>query len=149
MKKPDPDPINVSAKAVSEMLASGCMLPAQFDSTVEWSPEQLLAATVLADALLQIREHHQNPIYEREVAQDLRWIRSEDTEWPYSFVSLCDALGLEPSRVRKQVFSWTRRRSDEEIELSVARPCRSRSSAQMQILGRRRRRTEARAAGAA
>jgi hypothetical protein len=28
------------------------------------------------------------------------WLRSDDTRWPYSFVNVCDALGLSPDAVR-------------------------------------------------
>ncbi len=32
-----------------------------------------------------------------------RWIKSDDTRWPFSFMNVCDALGLAPSCIRKGV----------------------------------------------
>jgi hypothetical protein len=29
------------------------------------------------------------------------WFRSDDTRWPYSFVNVCDGLGLSPGAVRR------------------------------------------------
>jgi hypothetical protein len=28
------------------------------------------------------------------------WIASNDRQWPYSFLNICDGLGLEPDRLR-------------------------------------------------
>jgi len=31
------------------------------------------------------------------------WFQSEDRRWPFSFVNICEALGLDPSCVRNQI----------------------------------------------
>lgn len=33
----------------------------------------------------------------------MRWIKSPDASHPFSFVSICDALGLDPDRTRRKV----------------------------------------------
>ncbi len=38
----------------------------------------------------------------RRLAQEAEaWFRSEDTHWPFAFLSICDVLALEPTAVRK------------------------------------------------
>jgi hypothetical protein len=32
--------------------------------------------------------------------ESARWIASNDREWPYSFLNICDGLELEPDRLR-------------------------------------------------
>src|SRR6266404_1220046 len=36
-------------------------------------------------------------------AEAARWILSNDRRWPFSFVNVCEALGLDPSAVRRAV----------------------------------------------
>jgi hypothetical protein len=33
--------------------------------------------------------------------QTWAWVRSDDRTWPFSFLRICDALGLSPSAVRR------------------------------------------------
>jgi hypothetical protein len=32
-----------------------------------------------------------------------KWVASDDREWPYSFVNLCEVLGPSPESVREQL----------------------------------------------
>jgi hypothetical protein len=41
-----------------------------------------------------------------DVQQDLRWIFSDDGDWPYAFVPLCQLFGIDPSWVRRIVRHW-------------------------------------------
>jgi hypothetical protein len=91
---------------ISHELAGGHLLPSQLPSPCYWSPERKLAAAVLASALTEIRDHHDHPHYRRHVAGDLEWVYSEDSRWPFSFLRLCDVLGLEPAWVRERVERW-------------------------------------------
>jgi hypothetical protein len=36
------------------------------------------------------------------------WFDSNDTEWPYSFLNVCRALGLVPDNIREEVFADAR-----------------------------------------
>jgi len=64
--------------------------------------ERRLIAAVLLDAIeIYLRNvEAQTSEGRRELAEVRRWIRSEDTRWPFSFRRVCEALGLEPERVR-------------------------------------------------
>lgn len=100
------DPEAVAQGVLAHLSAGGEIVPAQLDDGITWSPERMLAAAVLVDALMYVREHHDKVGYQPEVTQDLAWIQSNDTEWPYAFVSLCHQLGLDPDFVRMVVRGW-------------------------------------------
>jgi hypothetical protein len=95
-------------KVVEDWLACGEILAAQMPSPSTWSPEKRLAGAVLASALVEVRDRRGEVGYARRLREDLQWIRSDDTEWPYSFVPLCQLFGLEPSYVRQVVDRWLR-----------------------------------------
>ena len=107
MPLPQFEPDGRDSSVVGHLLASGEILPSQMPSPSDWSPEKKLAGAVLAHTLLEIRDHHRDAHYRRRVAQDLEWVGSNDTEWPYSFVPLCELFGLEPEYVRGIVARWT------------------------------------------
>jgi hypothetical protein len=91
---------------IDDLMAGGEMLPAQLPASSNWSPEKKLAAAVLASALVEIRDHHGTPAHARRVAEALEWVQGEDTVWPYSFLPLCEVLGLEADWVRQVVARW-------------------------------------------
>jgi len=91
---------------IDHLLAGGEMLAAQLPRRSNWSPERKLAGAVLAQALIEIRDRHGDPKYQRRVAESRAWIASDDTTWPYSFVPLCELFGLEPEYVRTVVRRW-------------------------------------------
>ncbi len=65
-------------------------------------PEQRLMAAVLEDALNTRRRgpHATGRSPRLLYAEVRRWFASNDVSWPFSFVNVCHALGLEPSAVR-------------------------------------------------
>lgn len=89
-----------------ELMAGGGMMPAQLPTGCFWSAEKRLAGAVLADALIEVRDHHADPKYRRLIAEDLVWIRSNDARNPYSFIRLCQLLNIEPVWVRETVHRW-------------------------------------------
>lgn len=89
-----------------ELMAGGGMMPAQLPTGCFWSAEKRLAGAVLADALIEVRDHHADPKYRRLIAEDLVWIRSNDARNPYSFIRLCQLLNIEPVWVRETVRRW-------------------------------------------
>ena len=107
MALPQSEPEGRDPGVIGHWLASGEILPSQGPSPSGWSPEKKLAGAVLAHTLIEIRDHHHEPHYRRRIAQDLEWVNSDDTEWPYSFVRLCDLFGLELEYVRGIVARWT------------------------------------------
>jgi hypothetical protein len=38
-----------------------------------------------------------------------RWFFSDASRWAFSFLSVCNALGLEPEYIRKKLKHWTHR----------------------------------------
>ena len=91
---------------LEHLLAGGEMLSSQLPSASDWSAEKRLAGAVLMAALVEVRDRHADPAYHRRVKQDLEWIQSEDVEWPFSFVRLCQLFGLDPQWVRQVVARW-------------------------------------------
>jgi hypothetical protein len=91
---------------VQELMAGAELLPAQLPSFSNWSPEKKLAATVLAAALVEIRDRAGQRRFAREVEETRAWVFSDDTEWPFSFLPLCTLLALEPDWVRETVRGW-------------------------------------------
>lgn len=69
----------------------------------QWTPEQRLAAAVLEQAV----EYVQKRVAEAKLYRDdaVAWMQSEDDlDWPFSFVNVCFALGLEADAVRRRIF---------------------------------------------
>ena len=87
-------------------------------------PEEGLVAAVLEHAV---------GIFERyALAPDLggrmlfaeieAWFASDDTDYPFAFVSICDALGLDVSHVRSGLRQWR----ESQREALGGKPCISR-----------------------
>lgn len=95
---------------IEHMLASGEIVAAQLPSYSNWTPEKKLAAAAFTSALLNVRDHTHsaNRRHQRDALEDIAWIRSDDAEWPYSFVRMCELFGLDPAWVRRRVDDWTR-----------------------------------------
>lgn len=122
---------------IAHLSAGGEIVPAQMDEGITWSPERMLAAAVLVDALLYVREHHYKVGFQSEVTRDLAWIQSDDTDWPYSFVPLCHQLGLEPDFVRMVVRGWISGSSRREaLQSERRRGSRKKTNARVLMIGR-------------
>jgi hypothetical protein len=79
-----------------------------------------LAAGILKQAAQELRRFHSaRTAVERELYLDAyRWLTSDDSSWPFSFLNVCQLLHLSPEAVREEqlgdlslgAFSyWTRR----------------------------------------
>ena len=79
-----------------------------------------LAAGILEQATLDLRRFHgATSAVEREFYLDAhRWVMSDDCNWPFSFLNVCQALNLAPETVREEVIGdlslgafgyWSRR----------------------------------------
>src|SRR5919106_2977227 len=77
-------------------------------SRIKVCPETALMYAVLEDAFLCFHKQFET---ERRFIQRAReaeeWFFSDDSRWLFSFVSVCDALGLEPEYIRKKLKHWT------------------------------------------
>jgi hypothetical protein len=89
-------------------LTLSLIMPSQFFPENGDGPaagEKRLMLAVLRDALCVIlkyaaAEHGRD---RRLFLEAKRWIASNDTEWPCSFVNVCETLGLEPACVRRRL----------------------------------------------
>jgi hypothetical protein len=104
------------------------MLPAQFFATLRAKPpagpEYLLAAAVLEDAIDCFQKHCEAPDSRmRRLYEDAEeWMASDDREWPFSYVNICELLGLQPDYLREGLRAWkeNRRRQRNRASHSVA-----------------------------
>ena len=85
-----------------------------------WTNPKDLAAGLLKQAAQDLRRFHgATSAVERELYRDAHsWLTSNDQEWPFSFLNVCQLLHLSPDAVREEqlgdlslgAFSyWTRR----------------------------------------
>jgi hypothetical protein len=88
------------------LLTGGEILPAQLPSPSNWTPEVCLAAAVFVQAMADIRMRRRDGRDHIRVASALRWVRSNDTTWPMSFLRVCELLRLEAVWVRESVSRW-------------------------------------------
>ena len=87
-------------------LSLNLVMPSQFFPERGDGPgERRLMRAVLKDALAVLFKYDatQDRRGQRLLAEAQIWLESDDTDWPFSFVNVCDALGLEPSCVRERV----------------------------------------------
>jgi hypothetical protein len=72
-------------------------------------PERRLLMAILSDALVRFRRLATAPRYAaHELREAERWIRSDDREWPCSFVNVCEALDIAYGPLRNAVLKWRR-----------------------------------------
>jgi hypothetical protein len=66
------------------------------------SPERALAIAVLEQAVLDLHKYRfaKRRRHQRLYMEAYEWVASDGHSWPYSFVSLCDGLDLEPEWLR-------------------------------------------------
>lgn len=93
---------------IEHMMAGAIVTSTQQVSPTTWSPEKKLAGAVLASALVEIRDHAGDPSYKKKLDEDLEWIRSDDADWPFSFVRLCGLFDLDTGWVRGMVEAWAK-----------------------------------------
>ena len=87
-------------------LSLNLVMPSQFFPERGDGPgERRLMRAVLKDALAVLFKYDatQDRRGQRLLAEAQHWLESDDAYWPFSFVNVCDALGLEPSCVRERV----------------------------------------------
>lgn len=87
-----------------------------FDSRVKLTavcPETALMYAVLEDAFLCFHKQVEpNRRLMRRAREAENWFFSDNGRWLFSFLSVCDALGLEPKYMRQKLKHWTPSRLD-------------------------------------
>jgi len=82
------------------------VMPAQFHTPASeawWPGEKRLMLAVLTDAIgILMKGPGTNGLRRRALYEETAsWLEWDDTEWPYSFINVCDALGLDVHAVRR------------------------------------------------
>jgi hypothetical protein len=113
-------PNMTSAVVPEEGLALEPALPSQFHDI--WSrsryvsPERALVLAVLEQVLGDLEKYRYatRRRQQRLYMEAYKWVASDDREWPYSFVNLCETLGVSPESVRERLLgnhTFQRRRT--------------------------------------
>ncbi len=105
-------PVTDHRDTENELLSDTSVLPEQFyglwASLANRRPEAELMRAVLADALgcFQKGVVHQGRRVQRLAREAEEWLFNDDSRWPFSFVSICAVLGLEPEYIRRGLKRW-------------------------------------------
>jgi len=92
-----------------DILVPEAALPAQFDDiwhkTRAITPERALALAVLWEAVLDLGKYRFAPRrrQQRLYWEAYEWVTADDHSWPFSFLNLCDTIGLTPGPVRQRL----------------------------------------------
>ena len=71
-------------------------------------PERELVLAMLEDAVVCFQKYFRST-REKEMrifAETEAWFVSDDREWIFSFINICDLLGLDPDYLRKGLWRW-------------------------------------------
>ena len=92
-----------------ESLSAELVLPEQFHDMWQHSgsasPERALAVAVLAEALHDLVRYRfgTNRRTQRLYWEAYTWVMDDGREWPFSFVNLCDRMGIDVAAVRQRL----------------------------------------------
>jgi hypothetical protein len=100
-----------SGEFVESLFQADTLLPGQYHDgfkrqTLE--PERELILAVLEDAVVCFQKYLRSAREkEKRLFEDTEeWFVSDDREWIFSFINICDLLGLDPDYVRKGLWRW-------------------------------------------
>jgi hypothetical protein len=103
-----------TAIADEESLTPESTLPVQFQhiwhgSKTPATPERALATSVLWQALhdLQRFRYARRRKRQRLYMDAYSWVESNDRSWPYSFVNICETLGISANSLRAEFLEDT------------------------------------------
>ena len=109
-------------EALQELLSYISVPPEQFygprPSLASGRPEAALMRAVLADALGCFHKGvvHPGRRVQRLAREAEEWLFNDDARWPFSFVSICAVLGLEPTYLRRGLQRWRHGRPQAEVK---------------------------------
>lgn len=96
-----------------EHLSDASVLPEQFFnpqvSFFTGRPIAALLRAVLEDALMCFQSQFltEGGLLRQEAREAKAWFWSEEERWPFSFITVCTVLGLEPEAIRQQLKRWS------------------------------------------
>ena len=88
------------------MVQPHVILPSQyFESRARLTPEHRLRMAVLDDAIQCVHKYRfaTNAQGQRRFHEVMRWLLSDETDWPYSFEGICEVLDLDANAVRRRL----------------------------------------------
>jgi hypothetical protein len=99
------------------LLQADASLPAQYWDTVarkdQLEPEKKLLLAVLENAIRTYRQYIFTPSRLLHEVED--WLFSEDADHPFSFETICDALGLSVECVRRGILRSQPKRTVKQL----------------------------------
>jgi hypothetical protein len=99
-------------EAIESLFQPDILAPAQyFDGLMKEqarAPERDLALAMLEDAVMCFQKYLKSTCEkERHIFTETEeWFLSDDQDWVFSFLNLCDFLGLDLEFLRKGLFRW-------------------------------------------
>jgi hypothetical protein len=104
-------PVSARRAAAYERAGAAVVLSERFfNSRVKLAavcPETALMYAVLEDAFLCFHKQLEPEQRSGERARQAEdWFFHDNSHWLFSFLSICDALGLEPHYIRKKLKQW-------------------------------------------
>jgi len=111
-----PQPRTDDRDTAQELLCYVSVLPEQvYDPLVRLAnrqPEAELMRAVLEDALLCFHKGlvRQGRRVQRLAREAKEWLFCDDVCWPFSFVSICAVLGLDPEYIWRGLTRWSHNR---------------------------------------
>jgi hypothetical protein len=92
------------------------VMPAQFyparRGSAQVEPIMRLMGGILADAVRSFQRNFEakSPSRRQEYREARFWIFHDKADGPFSFEDVCDALGIDPRRLRSLILSWEKSR---------------------------------------
>jgi len=111
-----------SSPGVGVELEPEVVLPSQFyfkgalDASLQ--PEKRLMLAVMEDAVGTFQKYvwARDRAGQRLLAEVEEWFESNDLEWPYSFVNICNALSLDVDFMRGGLRRWKQQQLDARVD---------------------------------
>jgi hypothetical protein len=108
----------IEESALARLMVPDALMPGQYyegvrrDDPATGAIKRLMLA-VLEDALrcLQTYAKVRTPIRRRMFVEAQAWISDRTARGPFAFEAICDALGIEPNRLRDGIREWCLRLS--------------------------------------
>lgn len=115
-----------SSENTAELIPFGdtdALAPYEFYATFKRSyyvdPEKRLMAALLEDAVtcLTFNQPRYSRRQQKDFAEAHAWVNdTADSEWIFSFVNVCEALGMDPNYLRRGLNEWASQRHKEMLQ---------------------------------
>jgi len=88
--------------------------------------EKRLMLAVLEDAIRYYQDNwfSRNGKRKRIFDETEEWIVTPDSDWVFSFVHVCETLGLSPAYLRRGLLRWKQRKQNQHHQIAVAQQAR-------------------------